>query len=324
MHKFANLIEENGDCLAELEHQCMGQPIALARSLSSYTASLWRYFAGLAGSVPGESFLPDGDGRYKIVVYEPLGVCAGINAWNAANPLAATKIAPALAAGNTMIMKSSEKSPLGLAQWGHLINKAGFPPGVLNILAGDSKVGEMLASHMSIAKIAFTGSVAAGRAVQIAAAKSNLKRVTLELGGKSPALVFKDADLDNAIMHCGQSFLVNSGQICYAASRVFVHESIAPAFIQAVKSAFQQAEQNMEDSSLAGTFAELGPLADKKQLDHVMKLVESGKSDGIEILTGGARRGETGTFFQPTIFLNPDLNSKVFTDEIFGPVLCIR
>lgn len=324
MRKFADLIEANSDHLAQAENVCMGQPMALAKMMAFFSPNAWRYYAGLAGNLPSEAFPPDGDGRYKLVIHEPLGVCAGIVAWNATMPTSATKMAAALAAGNTFVMKSSEKSPLGLAQLGHLVNKAGFPPGVINILAGDGKVGEMLASHMSIAKISFTGSIAAGRAVQIAAAKSNLKRVTLELGGKSPSLIFEDADLENAVSHSSQAIFRNSGQICTAPTRVFVHENIAPSFIQGMKTAFKKAEETMADPSMAGKPTELGPMADQKQFDHVMGLLDSGKKDRVEIVTGGGRKGETGIYVQPTIFLNPDLTAKVYTNEIFGPVVCIR
>lgn len=323
MDKFADLLDANAEKLAKLENQCMGQPIALAKIFVASASGIWRYYAKIAGNVPSESFPPDGDDRYKLVIYEPLGVCAGINPWNASST-PSLKIAAAVAAGNTFIAKSSEKTPLGLAQYGHLFNEAGFPPGVINILAGDGKVGEMLASHMSIAKISFTGSINTARAIQIAAAKSNLKRVTLELGGKSPSLIFQDADLDGAIMHSSQSVLRNSGQICIAATRVLIHEDIAPVFVQGIKAAFVKAEENIGDPSVAGTFEEFGPLADTKQFDHVMRLLDSGKSEGIEILTGGGRKGDKGIYVQPTIFMNPDLKSKVYTDEIFGPVLCIR
>lgn len=149
-----------------------------------------RYYAGYAGKVAGESYPPDEDGTYKIVQYEPLGVCAGICAWNGTHVLAAWKMAPAMAAGNTFILKSSEKSPIAAAQYGDLLNEAGFPPGVINIVTGAGAAGALLASHMQISKIAFTGSANAGRKVMEASAKSNLKHVSLELGGKSPALIF--------------------------------------------------------------------------------------------------------------------------------------
>jgi aldehyde dehydrogenase (NAD+) len=190
------------------------------------------------------------------------------------------------------------------------------------MVTGAGAVGAMLASHMKIAKIAFTGSAAGGRAVQIAAAKSNLKHVSLELGGKSPALIFDDADLDNAITHNATSFLRNSGQICFAASRVLVQEGLAPKFIEGVKAAFEKAASKMGDSSLAETM--FGPLADDKQFQRVMSFLEDGKAEGVEVLTGGGRLGDKGQFVQPTVLLNPGLKSKVYTDEIFGPVISVR
>ena len=322
MNKFADILEKNVDMLAKLESAAMGQPISVAKRMIMGPVALWRYYAGYAGKVAGESYPVDEDGTYKIVQYEPLGVCSGICAWNGSHVLAAWKMAPAMAAGNTFVLKSSEKSPISLAQYGDLLNEAGFPPGVINVLTGDGKVGSMLASHMDIAKIAFTGSAAAGRAVQIAAAKSNLKRVTLELGGKSPALIFDDADIPNAVLHSSDSFLRNSGQICFAASRVLVQEGIAQEFIKHVKSAFDDAAKKMGDPSLPDTA--FGPLADKKQFERVMGFLKDGKAEGIEILSGGERIGDKGTFVQPTVLLNPDIKSKLYTDEIFGPVISVR
>ena len=323
MMKFADLLEQNAPKLAKLESQAMGQPITVATGFVKAPAAIWRYYAGYAGKIAGESFSPEFEGdSYKIVAYEPLGVCSGICAWNGTHVLAAWKMGPALAAGNTFVIKSSEKSPLALSAYGDLINEAGFPPGVINILTGAGPVGAMLASHMDIAKIAFTGSAAAGRQVQIAAAKSNLKHVSLELGGKSPALIFDDADLDNAVLHNASSFLRNSGQICFAASRVLVQEGIAPKFVEAIKTAFEDADKKMGDSSLAETA--YGPLADKKQFERVMGFLSDGKKEGIQVLVGGERKGDKGTFVQPTVLMNPDLKSKVYTDEIFGPVISVR
>lgn len=158
--------------------------------------------------------------------------------------------------------------------------------------------------------------------MQIAAAKSNLKKVTLELGGKSPALIFDDADLDNAVLHNATSFLRNSGQICFAASRVLVQEGIAPRFVEAIKTAFEEADGKMGDPGLEQTA--FGPLADKKQFDRVMGFLRDGKEEGVQVLVGGERKGEKGTFVQPTVFLNPDVKSRVYTDEIFGPVISVR
>lgn len=156
----------------------------------------------------------------------------------------------------------------------------------------------------------------------MAATKSNMKHVSLELGGKSPAIIFNDADLDNAVLHNSTSFLRNSGQICFAATRVLVQEGIAPKFIEAIKGAFEEASKKMGDASLESTA--FGPLADKKQFDRVMGFLKDGKAEGIQVLTGGERKGDKGTFVQPTVLLNPDTNSRVYRDEIFGPVIALR
>ena len=193
---------------------------------------------------------------------------------------------------------------------------------MINILSGAGKTGGLLASHMKIAKISFTGSLASGRLVQDAATKSNLKRCTLELGGKSAALVFDDADLDNAVNQNSQNFLINSGQICCATSRTLVQEKIAPKFIEALKTKFQDLSQVMGDTMKPETY--LGPLADKAQFDRVMGFLEQGRKDGAEVLAGGGRKGDKGNFVEPTLLLNPDAKSTVYTEEIFGPVLTIK
>jgi aldehyde dehydrogenase (NAD+) len=176
----------------------MGSAIGTQTPLTQMGAGLFQYYAGWADKITGET-IPSSNDTYKIIKYEPLGVCAGVGAWNASFLLFAWKVAPALAAGNTIVYKPSEKSPLGLMAAGSLFKEAGFPPGVVNIINGAGKVGALLASHMQIRKISFTGSATVGRKIQEAAAKSNLKRVTLELGGKSPAIIFDDANLENAI-----------------------------------------------------------------------------------------------------------------------------
>lgn len=218
------------------------------------------------------------------------------------------------------IFKNSEKSPLGALAWGELFAKAGFPPGVANFVSGGGNTGALLASHMGISKISFTGSVVAGRKVNEAAIRSNLKRCTLELGGKSAVLIFDDADIENALVHCSQSFLANSGQACVAGSRALVQESIAPKFIEALKTRYEGLSHAMGDTMDPSTF--LGPVADKAQFAHVMSFIEDGKKDGAP-LVGGNRKGQKGNFIEPTIFLNPPKDSKVFKEEIFGPVLTL-
>ncbi|KAL2414735.1 Aldehyde dehydrogenase [Exophiala dermatitidis] len=323
MNKLADLIEENIEKLAKLESLSMGQPVSTAKRFIAGSFSLWRYYAGYAGKVTGDTF-PVEDGMYKIVKYEPLGVCAGICAWNASHLLAAWKLAPAVAAGNTCVIKSSEKSPLSLAQYGKLLNLAGFPAGVINILTGDGRVGAQLASHMDIAKISFTGSIATGRAVQIAAAKSNLKKVTLELGGKSPAIVFADADIENAVHNTSIGFLRNSGQVCVAASRILVQEDIFQKFAERLKEAYLAAATQMGDPSLDET--EYGPLADEKQHQNVLRFLEDSKKEGIQVLAGDEARTSKAdnSFVYPTVLFKPHLNSSAYTQEIFGPVVCLN
>lgn len=193
---------------------------------------------------------------------------------------------------------------------------------MVNFVTGGGAVGSLLASHLDIAKISFTGSANSGRLVQIAAAKSNLKHVTLELGGKSPAIIFNDADVENAVAHNSHGFLLNSGQVCFAGSRILVQDQVAPKFIEALRAAYIQQSEKMDDPSLDTTI--YGPLADKLQYDRVMGFLEGAKKDGVEILTGGVRKGDHGRYIEPTILMNPDVNNRVYTDEIFGPVVTVK
>ncbi|BCS29659.1 aldehyde dehydrogenase family protein [Aspergillus puulaauensis] len=321
--KFADILERHVDEIAKLESIAMGAPISLARRVVTAQPPIWRYYAGLIGKLGGEMYPEEEEGYYRLVNYEPLGVCAGIAAWNGTQLFASWKIAPAVAAGNTVVFKSSEKSPLGVLYLGALFKQAGFPPGVINLLSGAGEVGAQLASHMDIAKISFTGSTAVGRQIQIAAAKSNLKIVSLELGGKSASLIFADANLQNAVLHSSHGFLFNNAQVCTACSRILVQEDIAPQFAEALKTAFTEVTSTIGDPALASTG--LGPLADRSQLERVVGFVERAKQQGIEVLVGGRRReGQPGQFMEPTILVNPDTNSEVYTQEIFGPVAVIR
>lgn len=232
------------------------------------------------------------------------------------------QIAPAVAAGNTVVFKSSEKSPLSVLYQGALFKEAGFPPGVINLLSGAANTGSRMASHMDIARISFTGSLNTGRQIQIAAAKSNLKLVTLELGGKSASVVFNDAHIDNAVKHNCQGFLANSAQACAAGSRILVQEDIATEFIEKLKTAYIQITSSVGDPALASTF--MGPVVDKAQFSRVMEYIDGAKKEGTEVLVGGGRQGAKGQFIQPTILLNPDRHSRVYTEEIFGPVVMVK
>ncbi|PVH86395.1 putative aldehyde dehydrogenase [Cadophora sp. DSE1049] len=320
MLKFADLLDEKVQELAELDSITMGAPTGLGQFLITAAAATFRYYAGWADKIEGESFAAD-DGTYKIVRHEPLGVCAGIAPWNAPILYVGWKIAPALAAGNTYIFKSSEKSPLSALILGKLVIEAGFPPGVIQFISGGGKTGALLASHMKISKISFTGSTFTGKIVQKLALESNMKACTLELGGKSPALVFDDADIPNAVGSTADGFLLNSAQVCVAGSRLLVQETIAPAFIEAVKERFAAISSGLGADPKSGT-AMHGPMADEAQFNRVMSYINLGKEFSAPVI-GGNRKGDKGFFIEPTLFVNPDRKGKIFNEEIFGPVLSI-
>jgi len=200
--------------------------------------------------------------------------------------------------------------------------EAGFPAGVVQFVSGSGPTGALLSSHKQIAKISITGSIGAGINVQEQATRSNLKKVVLELGGKSPAIVFNDADFTLAVGSCSHGFLFNSGQICAAASRCYVQEDIAPKFIEAIKAEFEKATSSLGADPLEKTTT-LGPLADKAQFDRVLSFIDAGKKSA-KLLTGGKRKGKKGCFFEPTIFLEPADDNAIYKEEIFGPVLVIK
>jgi aldehyde dehydrogenase (NAD+) len=249
-----------------------------------------------------------------------MGVCALVGAWNATLAFVGMKLGACLAAGNTAIFKASEKSPLAVLMLAPLFKGAGFPDGVVNFVSGAGATGDLLAKHMQIRKISFTGSLSVGRLVLKAAAESNLKRVTLELGGKSPAVVFADADLETAVAGVSQAILSLSGQICVCTSRVIVEESIVEDMVQGVKAYLEGARQMIGDPMKEGMF---GPLVDEKQFDRVMGLIKKGKEEA-ELITGGERNGTEGFFVQPTLFLNPGSDATIFREEIFGPVIAMK
>ncbi|KKY26083.1 putative aldehyde dehydrogenase [Diplodia seriata] len=324
MHKLADLMEANAAELGRLETLAMGQPPLVSGLMVQWAADTFRYYAGWTDKIAGQAFPAEQDeggdgapGTYKIV---------NNFAW---------KVAPALAAGNTVVYKPSEKAPLGVLALGALIKEAGFPPGVVQLVSGPGSTGALLASHPRVAKISFTGSAATGRKIQDAATRSNMKRVTLELGGKSPALVFADADLDNAVRQCSLGFLLNSGQVCAAASRTLVQDEVAGVFVERLKAAFEHTARAMRDPSLEGVhpLQLLGPMADRAQFDRVMGFIERAKKTGGSggedaaagtLLTGGGRVGDKGLFVEPTIFVDPKPASEIYTDEIFGPVSTVR
>lgn len=259
----------------------------------------------------------------KIVRNEPLGVTAGIIPWNGPIGNVGLKAGPALATGNCFILKPSEKTPFAALALLPLIKEAGFPPGVFQVLSGDGSTGALLASHMRVRKVSFTGSIPTGKKIQEMAAKSNLKRVTLELGGKSPAVVFDDCNLENAVTWTVNAITGHSGQVCFAASRVYVQEGIYDKFIEKYKSQFVERTKALGDPDAESTM--LGPLVDEAQFTRVTGFIERGKErKSGTLLTGGARLGNSGYFVEPTIFTDVKGDSEIHNDEIFGPVSVVR
>ena len=231
------------------------------------------------------------------------------------------KTAPALATGNVVIVKPSEKTPLGSLAVAKLFDQAGFPPGVVQVVTGPGSTGALLAEHMRIRKISFTGSIQTGRKIQEASARSNLKRVTLELGGKSPAIIFEDANLDNALTWTANAILTRSGQMCMAASRVYVQRSIADEFIRKCVQKIREAVHDLgdpQDPEVKG-----GPLVDQSQFERVKWMIERGRSEA-ELVVGGVQHGSQGFFMEPTVFLNPKPDAEIYKNEVFGPVSVVR
>ncbi|EXJ84878.1 hypothetical protein A1O3_05553 [Capronia epimyces CBS 606.96] len=321
MLKLASLLDEELIPILTLDSLTSGIPVSLAPVRErNYIRNCVLYYAGWTDKQKGDYFPPD-DGFVKLVRHEPLGVCAAINPFNAPVACFFLKAAPALATGNVLIVKPSEKTPLGSLAVAALFEKAGFPPGVIQVITGPGSTGALLAEHMKIRKVSFTGSVATGKKIQTAAAMSNLKRVTLELGGKSPAVIFDDANLDNALTWTINAILTRSGQLCVAASRVYVQRSIADRFIEEYKTRMKAAAQDMGDPQ--DPTVKLGPMVDQAQLERVKQMVDRGRAEA-ELVVGGNQYGETGCFMEPTVFLNPRDDAEIYRNEIFGPVSIIK
>ncbi|KAJ4208327.1 aldehyde dehydrogenase (NAD(P)(+)) ald5 [Fusarium falciforme] len=319
LYKLADLAEENKELLAAVESLDNGKSINNARGDVAAVIGCLRYYAGWADKIEGKTIdiAPD---MFHYTRSEPLGVCGQIIPWNFPLLMFAWKIGPALATGNTVVMKTAEQTPLSGLVFTQFIQQAGFPPGVFNLVTGTGKVaGAAITSHMDVDKVAFTGSTVVGRQIMKAAAMSNLKKVTLELGGKSPNIVFNDANVEEAVDWVNFGIYYNHGQVCCAGSRVFVQEGIYDKFLEAFK---KRAQQNkVGDPFQEETFQ--GPQVSKLQYDRVMSYIDSGKAEGATVVTGGSRHGEKGYFIQPTIFSDVRPDMKIMQEEIFGPVCSI-
>jgi aldehyde dehydrogenase (NAD+) len=318
--RLAELIEKNADELARLESLDNGKPVSVAKAVDvAATAACYRYFAGWADKVTGKTIPLEGP-FFCYTRHEAIGVCGQIIPWNFPMLMQAWKLAPALATGNTCVLKPAEQTPLSALRIGELILEAGFPEGVVNILPGFGETaGAAIANHMDIDKVAFTGSTEVGHLIMQAAGKSNLKRVSLELGGKSPNIVFADADMPQAIEGSHMGLFFNQGQVCCAGSRVFVEDKVYDQFVE--QSTARAKKRTVGDPFDAGT--EQGPQVDKTQLDRVLGYIESGQSEGAKLNCGGGRVGESGYFVEPTVFSDVQDNMKIAREEIFGPVMSI-
>ncbi|HEX7873589.1 MAG TPA: aldehyde dehydrogenase family protein [Sphingobium sp.] len=325
--KIADLIEANIDELSELETLDQGKPLYVGRWAEIPGAvGQFRFFAGQAQSIEGRTmtpsinYQPQGKQMAAWTTREPVGVVAAIVPWNSPLVLTAMKLAPALAAGCTLVLKPAEDTSLTALRLGELMVEAGLPAGVLNIVTGRGAVcGKALAEHRGVDKVAFTGSTATGRAI-VDASKGNLKRVTLELGGKSPVLVLPDADLDLAIPGVANAIFFNAGQVCVAGSRAYVHSSIYDRVLEGL--AAQADAIQLGHGLNAGSH--MGPVVSQVQAERVHGFIEAARGQGGSIVAGGERIGPNGTFISPTVIADVSPDMSIVRDEVFGPVLAVQ
>ena len=320
--RVGDILTERAEEFGQLEALDNGKAATIAAAVdTNWSADIFRYNAGLATKITGSTvdvsmpFVPGGE-FHAYTLREPVGVCGLIVPWNFPLLMAAFKLAPALAAGNTVILKPAEQTPLTALLLGEVFQEAGFPPGVVNIVTGYGEAGAALAAHDHVDKIAFTGSTEVGKKI-VDAAKGNLKKVSLELGGKSPNIVFADADFEKAVAGSVAAWMFNHGQCCVAGTRLFVERPIFDDFTAAVAEAASQAKigPGLDPST------ELGPLVSQEQFDRVSGYLAAGLADGARALTGGKRWGDEGFFIEPTVFVDVDPSFSIVQEEIFGPVV---
>jgi len=324
LRRAVDILRERNDELARLETEDTGKPYAETSTVDIVTgADVLEYYAGLACAIEGEQ-VPLRESSFFYTRREPLGVVVGIGAWNYPIQIALWKSAPALAAANAMIFKPSEVTPLSALKLAEIYTEAGVPAGVFNVLQGAGReVGQWLTEHPRIEKISFTGGVETGKKVMASAAASSLKEVTMELGGKSPLIVFPDADIARAADIAVMANFFSSGQVCTNGTRVFVHQSIKDAFEAAV---LERARRiRMGDPTDPST--NFGPLASFPHMEKVLSLIESGKREGARLLIGGSRAQDgafaNGAYVQPTVFTDCNDDMTIVREEIFGPVMSI-
>ena len=318
--KLADLMEQHLEEFAELESMDNGKPLSVARVADVPLAiDLFRYMAGWSTKIMGHTFPISFPGDYlSYTLREPIGVVGQIIPWNFPLLMAAWKLGPTLAAGCTVVLKLAEQTPLSGLKLAELIHEAGFPDGVVNVLTGYGEgAGAPLAAHDLVDKIAFTGSTEVGRLI-VHAAAGNLKKVTLELGGKSPAIIFPDADLDRAIAGTASAIFFNHGQCCCAGSRLLAHESIFDKVVEGVS----DIASKIRVGNGLDPQTEMGPLVSEEQFQKVNGYIDSGLSEGAKATAGGKKTAGKGYFVQPTVLTKTNPDMKVIREEIFGPVVC--
>ncbi|KAM0544375.1 hypothetical protein ACHAPJ_011834 [Fusarium lateritium] len=321
--RLADLVDKNKETLATIEAWDNGKPFHMALALDiNDVAGTIRYYGGWADKLAGQTIMATKD-KFACTLRKPIGVCGQIIPWNYPLAMAAWKLGPALACGNTVVLKAAEQTPLSILVLASLIRESGFPPGVVNIINGEGReAGSALVRHPLVDKVAFTGSTATGKAIMSMASES-LKNITLETGGKSPLVVFDDADLDQAAKWCHLGIMSNQGQICTATSRVLVHEKVHDAFLakllEVIKTVSKIGDQ-WDDTVYQG------PQVTGAQQKRILSFIESGKAEGATLVTGGNPQPGVdgkGFFVQPTVFTNVKDTMTISREEIFGPVVAI-
>jgi acyl-CoA reductase-like NAD-dependent aldehyde dehydrogenase len=316
--RIADAIERHAEELAAIDSLDNGMPIWYAKGGVGLATELFRYYAGWPSKIFGTTNPTDSSG-FLYTLREPMGVCGQIIPWNVPLVMASGKIANALACGNTVILKPAELASLSTLRLAELIQETDLPPGVINIMTGmGATAGAALAAHPGIDKIAFTGSTAVGKQI-LQASTGNLKKVTLELGGKSPNIIFPDADMEKALQAAVKSFCGNSGQVCSAGTRLFVHESLHDEVserIAAIAATYKVGDPFAPDTKL-------GPLVSARQRERVLAYIDSGKQSGATLKVGGTRLQGPGFFVEPTVFSGVSNGMLIAQEEIFGPVLSI-
>ena len=320
LHRLAGLIETHAGELAAIEALDNGKPIAFASTVDVPLTAMWvRYMAGWPSKLSGRSIAPalqPAGTHHAYTLRQPVGVVGAIVPWNYPLVLAIWKVAPALAAGCTVVLKPAEATPYSALRLAQLVEEAGFPPGVFNVVLGDGRTGQALVAHPGVAKISFTGSTAVGKRL-IADAAKDLKRLTVELGGKSPTLILPDADMATAIPGAAQAVFFNSGQVCFAGTRLFAPRKLMDQVLEGVS----QVARSFKIGPGSDPTSLLGPVVSQRQLDSVLSKVRAGVDAGAEVVMGGGRVDRTGYFVEPTILLTSDRNNPAYREEVFGPVL---